>query len=678
MSRKQEINNISVWIDENQACSLLGVKLETLRKNCTSGKYIYERNKAKKEKVEYKILLSSLPERIQNKYYQLNSSNETTFDLDVDLMLYNKAPIWAKKQADKYVVVLTNSKGLKGKELRQFVEEWNTKNPDYKTCYSAINDARLRYEQGGVSALLAQYGKTAGVSKIEDKYFEYFKNLYMSEGAPSVYSCWLMTLGFAMREECIKRESFPKHLSFKRRLKKEIPASSIYLARYGYSKWNRKYANYVERDYSAIKCGSVWVADHAQIDIACENSDGKVCFPWVTSWRCFKSGKWLGWILQPDNPNSDHIFQSFYYSAEKYGIPDDVILDNGRDFRAKDFAGGRKHIKISVEETSTTAMLGKLGVIPHFALPYNAQTKPIERDFLKIKTFLSKHSVGYRGGNVTERPEKLKKEIKQGKILKFEEFKEIFDDFIVNVLNKMPSQGKNHKGKSPEELFAEEFTEKRIVSKDALILFCKRTSRELSVTQNGVRDSELQITYWADWMLGVKGEKVYLRRDVKNYAEAWIFRSSDDELLGTAHIKELAPALAKEEISKEQFREIISDKKRGRKIEKAYAQREEVELNEKILNYKAVLGNKEYSLNPKINKMANTDMDKAVRKHKNTQKIGTHNLSIFIDEPAIKENEFASSTTAEKIYLFESDREIDEAEKKYFKNKKIIGANYGS
>ena len=54
-------------------------------------------------------------------------------------------------------------------------------------------------------------------------------------------------------------------------------------------------------------------------------------------------------------------------------------------------------------------MLDELNVKVHFALPYNAQTKPIERDFLKIKELLSKHCVGYRGGNVVERPEKLAK-----------------------------------------------------------------------------------------------------------------------------------------------------------------------------------------------------------------------------------------------------------------------------
>ena len=87
---------------------------------------------------------------------------------------------------------------------------------------------------------------------------------------------------------------------------------------------------------------------------------------------------------------------------------------------------------------------------------------------------LSKHCVGYRGGNVVERTEKLAKEIKAGKIIPFNEFKEVFDDFVINVLNKRSSQGKNLKGLSPDELFNQEFKEKITVSSDALKLFCTR------------------------------------------------------------------------------------------------------------------------------------------------------------------------------------------------------------
>ena len=167
-----------------------------------------------------------------------------------------------------------------------------------------------------------------------------------------------------------------------RKLHRDIPQRSICLARKGPTYWNRRFGVYIERDYSSIKCGKVWVSDHAQIDIACFDENGNVVFPWVTAWRDYKSGKWLGWLLQTGSPNSDHIFQTFYYAVEKYGLPEDVIIDNGKDYRCKDFAGGRRQIRIETDKARTTSMLDELNVCVNFALPYNAQTKPIERDFL--------------------------------------------------------------------------------------------------------------------------------------------------------------------------------------------------------------------------------------------------------------------------------------------------------
>ena len=190
--------------------------------------------------------------------------------------------------------------------------------------------------------LLASYGNNSGRTIVADSYFDYFKNLYIKECTHSLQSCWDLTLGYAIRTDNVIKEEFPSYMAFKRRLDREIPKQSIYLARYGQSAWNRKYGNYIERDYSNIAYGKVWVSDHAQIDVACLSPDGNIVFPWVTAWRDFKSGKWLGWILQCGHPNSDLIFQSFYYAAESYGLPTDVIIDNGKDYRSKDFAGGRR------------------------------------------------------------------------------------------------------------------------------------------------------------------------------------------------------------------------------------------------------------------------------------------------------------------------------------------------
>ena len=168
-----------------------------------------------------------------------------------------------------------------------------------------------RYREDGINGLLARYGHTNSRVNISDAYYDYFKNLYLIEGAPSLQSCWESTLGYAMRKDGINKLGFPSYMSFKRRLEREIPKQSIYLARYGEAAWNRKYGSYIERDYSNIICGKVWVSDHAQIDVACLTENGNVVFPWVTAWRDYKSGKWLGWLLQCGHPNSDHIFQSF-------------------------------------------------------------------------------------------------------------------------------------------------------------------------------------------------------------------------------------------------------------------------------------------------------------------------------------------------------------------------------
>lgn len=631
------------WIPLKNVCSLLNVKEKTIKDRCYKGLLVYKIVR-KNNRNEYFIHFDSLPLKAKRMYAGEDK---------IDLQNYSEAPNWAKLQAEKYILILKLARNLRGEKLRNFVISWNKNNPDKKTSYTSIIRMRQRYADGGINGLLARYGTNASKTTVPDEYYNYFKELYLKEGGPSVKSCWDITLGYAIRTDLIFREDFPSEKAFSRRLQREIPKQSIYLARYGQSAWNRKYGGYIERDYSNITCGKVWVSDHAQIDVACLTNDGNIVFPWVTVWRDYKSGKWLGWILQTGHPNSDLIFQSFYYSAEKYGLPQDVIIDNGKDYRSKDFAGGRKKVNIETNETKTTSILAELNVDVHFALPYNAQTKPIERDFLKIKELLSKHCVGYRGGNVVERPEKLALEIKSGKIILFEKFKEIFDDFVLNVLNKRPSQGKNHKGLSPDELFNQEFREKITTSKDALKLFCSRTSKTFTIGRNGIKDNELGITYWADWMISKTGLKVYLRRDIQNYKEAWAFRADNDEFVGKVSAVRAVAALHAETISKEEFKEAMSIKKRNLKVAKSYIkQTREISLEEKCENYKTAYASVEKTCKPKISKIANTNMDKAIRKNIEMEAFGKQDLSMFLDE----------RVEEKPLYLFETDKILEDEE----------------
>lgn len=640
-----------IWLTIDEVCDLSGDKKETIRRKCKAGELASTFKKIGKFK-HYYVALSSLKDELQKTYLKLKNKNEVVsipaVDVSCSLEEYSNAPAWARKQAEKYLELLSLTEKLSYKETQDFISKWNEKYPERKTAYSTLMEAKRKYEKSGIEALLCKYGHRKGCFKINSEYYEYFKSLYLKEGAPSAQSAWIMTLGFA-KESCnIDIKNFPSSKTFIRMLKKDVPEQAIFLARYGDAAWNKKYASYIPRDYSNITAGSFWVSDHAQIDVAV-NFNGNVCFPWVTVFRDIKSSKWLGWFLHAESPNSDHIFQAFYYGVLLFGLPIDIYLDNGKDYRCKDFAGGRSgSIKVLHNSSKENSLLKNLGINVHFALPYNAQTKPIERDFLKVKTYLSKHMVGYRGGKITERPEKLKTEIKNEQIMKFEDFKTTFDDFILNVLNKMPSNGKVLQGKCPDELWAEEYSVKKIISKDALKLFCMRTSKDVSIGRNGVYDSQLQLTYWDEWMVAKKGTKVYLRRDINAYQEAWVFDAATEEFLGNANVNQAVSFMAKTNIEKAQYKKAVEAKNKEKKLLKSYIKCKYSPTNAEIVNnLKNGLPQTNFENNPKISKITNTKMDKVVKSNKQS----TFKAEKYVTP--IKEKQ--------KLYLTETEKRRDMA-----------------
>ena len=611
--------NNEIWLSIEEVSALTEEIKETVRRKCKREEYVSTFTKNGRFKV-YSILLSSLPLEYQNRYLQKDSKNEEQIiDISEETEEYALAPLWARKQADKYMLLINQTKNMRYKEILEFIKKWNLENPEQKVSYTRLYEAKKKYEEYGVAGLLSKKGQNKSKDFIiNSEYFDYYKSLYLREGSPSASSCWRATLGYAIQKDNVSPSEFPSHRTFDRRLKSEIPEQVIYYARKGESAWNKKYAMYVQRNYSNIKAGSCWVSDHAQIDVAV-SFNKNIYFPWVTVFRDVKTSKWLGWFLHIESPNSEHIFQAFYYGVTKFGIPEDVYLDNGKDYRCKDFAGGRnKIVKVNHFTERENSLINNLGISVHFALPYNAQTKPVERDFLKIKEYLSKGFVGYRGGKITERPEKLKKEIKQNKILEFSDFKTIFDDFIENILNKMPSNGKVLKGRCPDEVWSEEFAVKKIISKDALKLFCMRTSRAVKIGRNGVHDSQFDVNYWGEWMCCEKGRKVFIRRDVNAYQEAWVFDATTEEYLGKANIFQETSFLAKNNLEKAQLQKIMSAKKKEKKSIRNYVEAlQSIAEKEKFERTKLTL-KQDYTSNPSIVEISNTKMDKVVRKEQNS------------------------------------------------------------
>jgi hypothetical protein len=201
-------------------------------------------------------------------------------------------------------------------------------------------------------------------------------------------------------------------------------------------------------------------------------------------------------------------------------------------------------------------------------------------------------------------------------------------------------------GKCPDKLWAEEYSVKKIISKDALKLFCMRTSKDVSIGRNGVYDSQLQLTYWDEWMIAKKGTKVYLRRDINAYQEAWVFDAATEEFLGNANVNQAVSFMAKTNIEKAQYKKAVEAKNKEKKLLKSYIKCKYSPTNAEIVNnLKNGLPQTNFENNPKISKITNTKMDKVVKSNKQS----TFRAEKYVTP--IKEKQ--------KLYLTETEKKRD-------------------
>ena len=93
----------SNWVDINKLAEILGFNVETLRRSCANNKYINRFKKSGKYK-HYEIDITSLPKNYLNKYNKyFEKDNNLQFNSDE----YSNAQEWQRKQADKYLELLS-------------------------------------------------------------------------------------------------------------------------------------------------------------------------------------------------------------------------------------------------------------------------------------------------------------------------------------------------------------------------------------------------------------------------------------------------------------------------------------------------------------------------------------------------------------------------------------------
>lgn len=565
-----------IWLSIEEVCVLTGEVKETVRRKCKRGEYscTFEKNGKYKN---YLVNLDSLPEVAKNKYLGIKINAQHS-------KFYKESPVWAKKQAKKYVELIDLTKGMKHKEIVEFLTVWNEKHPDKKSSYSALCKARIKYEQFGEDALLSKKGFKEEY-RVKPEYYEYYKNLYLSPNAPSAIDCWMQTLNYAKRKDKVKTANFPCDKTFDRLLKKEFPSEEIKRAR-------RYREKVIASDYSNINANEYWIIESYQLNFPIRFKN-RHFYPWLTVVKDVKSAKWLGWFIFHEVINSGHILQAIYYALIKYGSPrkmfiktpyfDSYIAMTGKIKKAKIDCNKQELIKISIYS----------GAGFDFNIPININAKSIKYDLREFEGIAQDTDIF--------------------------EFKRILDYHIETVINERKLRNKLYQQKSPNQLWQENYIQQEVLDKYDLIDMCLRSKNPLKFGKNGIYDSVTDRHYWGDWMPLCTSSSMYLKRDIYSEDDGCLYDCDSQLRLGFAYVLKPAPALWKTPEEREQLKFAMERKKRALNNAKSFLKDlKEIPMEEIYENYKTAYSNEELKIRIKnapkpVSRILRTSLDKAIK-----------------------------------------------------------------
>lgn len=592
------------WVPVSRISELLNIPRRTLQYRCQTGfygQYQEKRKGARGEEYYIHIYSPEIPAEIRSQLLPASEADENFNRVEVQAEIFATLNAFQQKYVSKFLTLYHLTKGKEGTELKDLLKQYrDLHGKDAAWAYSTFMQIRKNYEANGLSAIVPKWGvHRRGEFKAPDEPFEVFKREYMTQRRASAYESWKQAVGFAKRSDPANFDfkTFPSHSSFLRRLEAEVSKSAIYLARYGYAAWNQIYGYSIRRDFSNVLAGECWVSDHAQSDVMVTTPDGKTRFLWITVWCDAKTRKWLGWHIHVDPPCTEDIFTAFYNAASVYGLPTQVIVDNGKDFRSIALTGGRRSwgkIKIEHDERKCIALFGLLDIVVHFSWPYNPQSKPIELSFHIVNTKFSRHLIGYRGPDIYQRPETLLDEKRAGKLWTEQEFITTFNTFVKDIYNKEKYESGMHKGLRPDEIWDKEYpaavTQGRVrhISKSALAMYCAMPSKPNRIKNCKFTCKTLGIEFTAPWMTFENGTLAYYRGDSNDLSEVsfWEYGASQ-RYLGKAVLDTGSPGLAFNETDKTRLASRIELKRQKEKQIRKLARVVATENNEYLENRKA-------------------------------------------------------------------------------------------
>jgi putative transposase len=498
------------WVEIEQVAELENKTARWIRKQCQDGIYKEEHIKIETGKGIHggkKIYVSfdALTPRAQFRY--LNNMKDKPIQGAGWLVGLED---WQIKRFNERVRIVH--------EIAAFPKAWKGRMEAFqalaeKENMSYMNLTRYwkKYRENGLQGLVPKRRSGAGCTMIPEEMQTLIYNLYFYESAPSIKQ-----VQRAMDAHCatynIERVSYTRIHNYLKGCEQRNPMDA-FARRYGIRAARQKFGVYIPRDFSYLKPNDLWMGDHHLLDILVINpKTGKPDRPWITTWLDVATRTCPGYHLsfQPSSRTIALALRHGMTREDYHGIPKQVYIDNGKDYRCKLLSGKEKSFgKIDFDE-GTKAIFHNLNVGVTYALPYNPQSKAqIERWFGTLERGWINLYPGYVGDKPDARPEKLEQEIKDGKLLSFIKLKEI----VADALNAYHHRG--HKGldnKAPLQVFMENWEREDRIDIPALdLLLLPRVDPDPTIQRDGIHfNRQVFDLFEAEWKALI-GHKAIVR-----------------------------------------------------------------------------------------------------------------------------------------------------------------------
>ncbi len=562
------------YLNVKQTADILGYSERHTKRLIANGKIkaVWERNN--KNRPCYKIPLSELSPDAQYRYYKQhgieapNAEPKKVPEKKQKNLDYEKLSNAQREQVSLWIRIIEDwqsfvctYEGSKTEANKAFVEQ-NADKYDVKISVNILYRKMRTYRSGNVADLVDGRGlKRKGLSCIDENLWQAFLYYYLDQAQHPVQSCYDKVIEWA--KDHPELPPIPSISTFYRHIESDVADPLETYARKGVKAYRDKYGFYIRREYKNMSSNDVWVADNNTFDVMVKGDNGKPKRMHLTAFMDARSGIFTG-VYITNSPSAQATIYALRRGIIKYGIPKEIYVDNGREFLVHDVGGlGHRQKKSSKDkqEIQPPPIFERLGIKMTNALVRNARAKIIERRFRDVKDRLSRLFDSYTGGNVLEKPERLK-EVLKGDIIDEVEFTRIVEDMLNYNFNYQEYGGSvaSDRGKKRIDVYNTHLIEKRVASEEDLWLMMLRSTRPLQVGKRGVHITVAgrRLDYCNDELhLHWQGKKVYIRYDPENLSTVRVYdledryittaQCADDTVLEYGADKETVSAAVKEE-----------------------------------------------------------------------------------------------------------------------------------